>query len=191
LGCGIRVGSLGIPGVLFSLFDQKQYGFLDTTLHPNVQNAYHAVCIDERRAQFMPTLWSNPDGSPRANDAQVTQVWFPGAHCNVGGSYAESQLSDIAMRWMMKKSITCGLTFGAAAMAQYLAPAAADPLGPAQDEWKIIPWGLPKHRTVPANAVMANTVQDRLTGSAAYAPENLTMNGRVLTGYGVEDVLAP
>ena len=73
IGVWDTVGSLGIPGVLFSLFDQKQYGFLDTTLHPNVQKAYHAVCIDERRAQFMPTLWNNADGSPRPNDAQVTQ----------------------------------------------------------------------------------------------------------------------
>jgi uncharacterized protein (DUF2235 family) len=189
IGVWDTVGSLGIPGLLFSLFDQKRYGFLDTTLHPCVEKAYHAVCIDERRAQFMPTLWSNPDGSPRANDSQVTQVWFPGVHCNVGGSYEESQLSDITMRWMMKKAMACGLTFGPNAMAQYLAPAHADPLGPAQDEWKIIPWGLPKHRTVPANAVMANTVQARLTGLAAYSPENLTMKDRVLAGYGVEDVL--
>jgi uncharacterized protein (DUF2235 family) len=189
IGVWDTVGSLGIPGLLFSIFDQKRYGFLDTTLHPEVQKAYHAVCIDERRAQFMPTLWSNPDGSPRVNDAQVTQVWFPGVHSDVGGSYSESQLSDIAMRWMMKKAMACGLMFTDAAMKQYLAPAAVDVLGPAHDEWRVVPWGLPKHRTVPANAVMANTVQMRLDRMAAYAPENLNMNGRVLAGYGVEDVL--
>jgi uncharacterized protein (DUF2235 family) len=189
IGVWDTVGSLGIPGLLFSLFDQKRYGFLDTTLHPCVQKAYHAVSIDERRAQFMPTLWSNADGSPRANDAQLTQVWFPGVHCSVGGSDVPSQLSDIAMRWMMKNAIACGLTFGDAAMTQYMTPAPVDELGPVQDEWKIIPWGLPKYRTVPANAVMSNTVQRRLAGMDAYAPENLSMNGRMLTGYGVEDVL--
>jgi uncharacterized protein (DUF2235 family) len=189
IGVWDTVGSLGIPGLLFSIFDQKRFGFLDTTLHPCVQKAYHAVCVDERRAQFMPTLWSNPDGSPRANDGQVTQVWFPGVHCDVGGSYAESQLSDIAMRWMMKKAMARGLTFTDAAMKKYLAPAPLDPLGPPHDEWKIIPWGLPRHRTVPANSVMANTVQMRLKGMATYEPENLNMNGRVLRGYGVEDVL--
>lgn len=189
IGVWDTVGSLGIPGLLFSIFDQKRFGFLDTTLHPCVQKAYHAVCVDERRAQFMPTLWSNPDGSPRANDGQVTQVWFPGVHCDVGGSYAESQLSDIAMRWMMKKAMACGLTFTDAAMKKYLAPAVVDPLGPPHDEWKIVPWGLPKHRTVPANAVMANVVQQRLTGMEAYAPENLSLKGRVLQGYGVENVL--
>jgi hypothetical protein len=190
IGVWDTVGSLGIPGLLFSIFDQKRFGFLDTTLHPCVQKAYHAVCIDERRAQFMPTLWSNPDGSPRANDNQVTQVWFSGVHCDVGGSYAETQLSDISMRWMMKKAMACGLTFTDAAMKKYLAPAAPlDPLGPPHDEWRVIPWGLPRHRTVPANAVMANTVQKRLDGMQEYAPENLTMKGRALTGYGVEDVL--
>jgi hypothetical protein len=121
--------------------------------------------------------------------AGVTEVWFSGVHCDVGGSYAESQLSDIAMRWMMKKAIGCGLTFTDAAMKKYLAPAAVDAVGPPHDEWEIIPWGLPKHRTVPSNAVMANTVQMRLSGMAAYAPANLSMNGRKLTGYGVEDVL--
>jgi uncharacterized protein (DUF2235 family) len=189
IGVWDTVGSLGIPGLLFSIFDQKRYGFLDTTLHPEVQKAYHAVCIDERRAQFMPTLWSNPDGSPRVNDAQVTQVWFPGVHGDVGGSYSESQLSDIAMRWMMKKAMACGLTFTDVVRKQYLAPAAVDVLGLAHDEWRVIPWGLPKHRTVPANAVMANTVQMRLDRMATYDPENLNMKGRVLQGYGVEDVL--
>jgi hypothetical protein len=63
------------------------------------------------------------------------------------------------------------------------------PLGPPHDEWKIIPWGLPKHRTVPANVVLASTVQMRLTGMGAYAPENLSLSGRTLQGYAVEDVL--
>jgi uncharacterized protein (DUF2235 family) len=189
IGVWDTVGSLGIPGVLFSLFDQKRYGFLDATLHPCVQNAFHAVSIDERRAQFMPTLWSNADGSPRTNDSQVTQVWFSGGHCDVGGSYTESQLSDIAMRWMMKKAIACGLTFGDAAMTRYLGATPENVVGVVHDEWKLIPWGIPKHRTVPVTAVMSSTVQMRLAGMSTYAPENLNMNGRLLTGYGVEDVL--
>ena len=81
------------------------------------------------------------------------------------------------------------MTFSDAAMAQYLAPAAFDALGPRHDEWKIIPWGLPKHRTVPANAVIANTVQMRLAGEATYAPENLNLKDRTLAGYEVVDVV--
>jgi uncharacterized protein (DUF2235 family) len=189
VGVWDTVGSLGIPGIIFSIFDQKRYGFLDTTLHPSVEKAYHAVCIDERRAQFMPTLWTNTDGSYRANDNQAQQVWFSGVHCDVGGSYAEAQLSDIAMSWMMKKAMECGLTFEDAAMKQYLKLDPANALGVPHDEWKVVPWGIPKHRTVPPNAVMANSVQLRLKGMAAYAPENLNLKDRVLVGYGAEPVI--
>ena len=43
----------------------------------------------------------------------------------------------------------------------------------AHDEWKIIPWGLPKHRTIPANAVLSNTVKIRMNRQPTYIPENL------------------
>jgi uncharacterized protein (DUF2235 family) len=58
------VGALGIPGHLFGAFDQAKYGFLDTTLSNYVKSAYHAISIDERRSSFIPTLWTNADGSP-------------------------------------------------------------------------------------------------------------------------------
>jgi uncharacterized protein (DUF2235 family) len=189
IGVWDTVGSLGIPGIVFSIFDQKRYGFLDTTLHPTVEKAYHAICIDERRVQFMPTLWTNDDGTPRSNDGQVEQVWFPGGHCDVGGSYPESQLADIAMSWMLKKAMALGLTFTDAAMKQYGKVDPANALGMQHDEWKLIPWAIPKHRTVPANAVMSNSVQLRLDGMAAYEPENLNMKARKLVGYGVEVVV--
>ena len=108
VGVWDTVGSLGIPGLLFSIFDQKKYGFLDTTLHPNVNKAVHAVCIDERRAQFQPTLWTNPDGSMRVNDNVVQQVWFAGVHSDVGGGYEQSQLSDVTLSWMMHKAKESG-----------------------------------------------------------------------------------
>ncbi len=192
IGVWDTVGALGIPGELFNVLHQQRYGFLDTQLHPSVQSAYHAVSIDERRASFQPTLWTNPDGSPRANDKQVTQVWFVGAHSDVGGGYAEHDLSDITLGWMMKNAIACGLEFTAAAKATYLKLDRTRALGPAHDEWKLIPWGVPEHRTVPANAVMANTVQLRLANRASvYRPTNLSLTqaGR-LKGYSIVDVLA-
>jgi uncharacterized protein (DUF2235 family) len=189
VGVWDTVGSLGIPGLLFSLFDQKKYGFLDTTLHPNIKKAVHAVSIDERRAQFQPTLWTNPDGSMRVNDDIGQQVWFPGVHSDVGGGYAQSQLSDITLSWMMHKAKENSLKFAAPAEAQYLSPAAANAIGPAHDEWKLIPWGLPKHRTVPPNAVMSNTVQLRLDGLPQYNPENLALSNRQLSGYPIANVL--
>lgn len=191
VGVWDTVGSLGIPGLLFSIFDQKKYGFLDTTLHPNVKKAFHAISIDERRAQFLPTLWTNSDGTLRANDNVVQQVWFPGVHSDVGGGYQEAQLSDITLSWMMHKAEECGLRFSPEADAKNLSPGAADAIGPAHDEWKLIPWGIPKHRTVPPNAVMSNTVQLRLDagGSPQYAPGNLAISNRQLNGYEIAKVL--
>jgi len=111
VGVWDTVGSLGIPGIFFNLLNQHRYGFLDTTLHPCVQHAYHAVSIDERRAQFKPTLWTNPDGSFRPNDTQVEQVWFPGVHSDVGGGYQQCKLSDVTLSWMMHKAKENGCSF--------------------------------------------------------------------------------
>jgi uncharacterized protein (DUF2235 family) len=190
IGVWDTVGSLGIPGLIFELFDEKKYGFLDTALHPNVQNAYHAVSIDERRRQFEPTLWTNPDGSDRVNDAQVEQVWFPGVHCDVGGSYTPSDLSDIPLAWMMRKAMQCGLTFTQKAIGQYLPVDARKLTAEGHDEWKLIPWGIAKHRTVPPRSFMANSVQVRLDHSAAYRPPNLNLSNGQLQGYGSTDVLS-
>ena len=93
------------------------------------------------------------------------------------------------MSWMLKKAMALGLTFTDAAMKQYGKVDPTNALGMQHDEWKLIPWAIPKHRTVPANAVMSNSVQMRLDGMAAYEPENLNMKGRKLVGYGVEVVV--
>jgi uncharacterized protein (DUF2235 family) len=174
VGVWDTVGSLGVPGHLFSAFDQDKFGFLDTTINPCIEKAFHAISIDERRASFPPTFWSNPDGSYRENDDQVQQVWFSGVHCDVGGSYVETQLSNITLRWMVDNAKSCGLAFDEEALAACLGPKPFDPKGPAHDEWKIIPWGMPKHRTVPPNAALSNTVKLRMTAMPEYRPGNLT-----------------
>ncbi|RXH53861.1 DUF2235 domain-containing protein [Granulicella sibirica] len=174
VGVWDTVGALGIPGHLFTDFDQQKYGFLDTSLSHCIKNAFQAVSIDERRSQFKPTLWTNADGSQRDNDSQLEQVWFPGAHCDVGGSYSECQLSNITLRWMVDNAKSCGLQFDEEGLQQCFSPMPFNPLGPSHDEWKLIPWGPWKHRTVPANAVLANTVKIRFASmQPEYKPENL------------------
>ncbi|ADW67549.1 DUF2235 domain-containing protein [Granulicella tundricola] len=189
VGVWDTVGSLGIPGIFFNMFNQKQFGFLDTKLHPSTTQAYHAVSIDERRAQFQPTLWTNADGSYRPNDANLEQVFFPGVHCDVGGSYEDSRLSDIPLSWMMQKAKENGLIFSAEAEKTYLTPGAANATGDPHDEWKILPWGLPEHRTIPPNATISNSVQMRLDGIKDYRPENVTLKDGKLSGYSVAAVL--
>jgi len=119
VGVWDTVGSLGIPDAVIPFLkkfdhalDAKLYGFLDTDLSPRVEAAYHAVGIDERRKAFAPTLWTDPAGAPpRVNVAGsgVEQVWFVGSHSNVGGGYADSGLSDVALKWMVDRAAKNGL----------------------------------------------------------------------------------
>ncbi len=126
-----------------------------------MQNAYHAIALDERRAFVYADAVDESDGSARANDAQVTQVWFPGVHCDVGGSYAEEALSNITLRWMIDKAMACGMQFDETALAAATGAAPFDPLGQTHESWQVVPWGLPQHRSAPDNAVLANTVAIR------------------------------
>jgi uncharacterized protein (DUF2235 family) len=185
VGVWDTVGALGIPGGLFQSFNEKQYGFLDTTLSDCVRRAYHAVSIDERRASFQPTLWTNKDGSYRDNDARCEQVWFTGVHCDVGGFFQNGPLAEITLGWMLQKAKECGITLTADAEAKLLLPPGEDSYGPIHDEWSLLKWGLARHRAVPAGAHLSNSVFLRAaaTTPTPYRPTNLTFAGDQPSGY--------
>lgn len=127
IGVWDTVGALGVPddmALLNLIDDPSRHGFHDTELSPVVLNARHAVAIDEMRQSFSPTLWTNVDGKPT-----VKQLWFPGAHGNVGGGYGTSGLSDGALSWMMDEAEQLDLGFRPNIRAQ-LAP---DPRGQLHD----------------------------------------------------------
>ena len=77
----------------------KEYSFLDTNLDRHMNNAFQALALDEHRFPFSPTIWEKPK-DPKCK-TNLKQVWFPGAHSNVGGSYADSGMADITLAWMM------------------------------------------------------------------------------------------
>jgi uncharacterized protein (DUF2235 family) len=108
LGVWDTVGALGIPDdlALLNLLDRSKHEFHDTALGPAVQNARHAVALDERRQSFTPTLWTNLADRPTAK-----QIWFPGVHCDVGGGYSRTGLSDAALLWMIEEAEACRLAF--------------------------------------------------------------------------------
>jgi uncharacterized protein (DUF2235 family) len=127
VGVWDTVGALGIPddmAILNLLDDPRRYAFHDTILSDKVRHARHAVALDERRASFTPTLWTGVESHP-----DVKQVWFPGVHCDVGGSYPEKGLSDGALVWMLEEAATLGLAVRAD-MKKQLTP---DPQGVLHD----------------------------------------------------------
>jgi uncharacterized protein (DUF2235 family) len=106
LGVWDTVAALGIP---FKLVDDLveyiplfKHRFHDLRLSESVENAYHALAIDDERLTFHPILWD-----PDINTNQtMKQVWFCGMHTDVGGGYKEQQLSDIALTWMLNMAQT-------------------------------------------------------------------------------------
>jgi uncharacterized protein (DUF2235 family) len=106
IGVWDTVAALGIPLHVLQDVNMKFYEFHDTKLSNIVENAYHAIAVDEHRLDYMATLW-NPDTTPRQ---KLEQRWFIGAHCDVGGGYKDRRLSDITLRWIQDKASALGLT---------------------------------------------------------------------------------
>jgi hypothetical protein len=109
------VGALGIPLDTIENFNAKFYEFHNTDLSSLVKNAYHAMAIDEHRKDYDVCLWT-----PREKPQQtIEQRWFVGAHCDVGGGYADRRLSDITLRWMQEKARALGLALTPVNVAQH------------------------------------------------------------------------
>jgi uncharacterized protein (DUF2235 family) len=103
LGCFDTVGALGIPLLpALKKFEgqlKTRYKFHDTTLNKDIENALHAVAIDEIREIFDVTLMKK---HPDAPDQKLRQVWFPGEHGCIGGGTPEYRgLSDAVLKWML------------------------------------------------------------------------------------------
>lgn len=112
IGVWDTVGALGIPLHAFQWINAKKYTFYDTALSSIIENAYHAVAVDEKRSNFKPTLWTKST-NPTVRDFQqvLEQRWFAGVHSNVGGGYPDEELADITLRWMIEKAKQAGLAF--------------------------------------------------------------------------------
>lgn len=113
LGVWDTVAALGVPTPILGRVQKwvGQYwravrvGFHHCGLCGNVENAYQALAIDERRGPFRPALWDSV-----TDQREVQQVWFAGVHSNVGGGYPDCGLSDVALKWMLNRAAECGLS---------------------------------------------------------------------------------
>lgn len=118
IGVWDTVGALGIPDdmALLNLLDNRErYTFHDTTLRPSVKYACHALAMDERRASFQPTMWTQPPAG-----TELKQIWFPGVHSDVGGGYRECGLANGALMWMLDEAENAGMSFDAAIVQQII-----------------------------------------------------------------------
>ncbi len=180
LGVWDTVGSLGIPAI-FGGIDVVQYGFLDTSLHPDVLNAAQALAIDEKRLQFQPAIWT----SAPAPGQSLTQVWFSGVHCDVGGGYPADvtgcALSNITLHWMAAHASNCGLQFNIGAFPP--SPQLPDALATLHNSLTGLYTLCPHTRNIVADSSLGESVQQRCgTPTSNYAPENLHIHSGQLAG---------
>jgi uncharacterized protein (DUF2235 family) len=115
---------------LFPLrFREKKGTVRENDLHPLIENAYHALSVDDERHTFHPILWiedapRDPVTEKKLDETDfrkfgavpykkpvVEQVWFAGVHANVGGGYPVDQMACVSLDWMMEKAAHCGLRF--------------------------------------------------------------------------------
>lgn len=109
LGCFDTVSALGFPIKKISTILDRipffKHDFHNFKLSKSVENAFHALAIDDKRKTFHPALWH-----PKIEDYQsLEQVWFCGMHTDVGGGYREHELSDIPFKWLFRKAHLHGL----------------------------------------------------------------------------------
>ena len=171
LGVWDTVGALGIP-LLGRLARQSKYGFHDTKLSPIIENAYHALAIDEKRTPFRPAIWKIKRGRLR-----TAQPWFAGVHSDVGGGYKDDHgLADVTLYWMTERAAECGLEFNERTLNASFDPATNYKV---HDSHKPR-FGLPRRRgvmrTSPDESIH-HTVRDWVD-EGSYAPGNLPAGWR-------------
>lgn len=94
LGVWDTVGAFGIPVNILGIPFGKWNLFKDMHVAENVKKAVHCVALDETRSAYIPTLMNYKSGV-------VEEVWFPGVHSDVGGSYEKDALGKISLKFMV------------------------------------------------------------------------------------------
>jgi uncharacterized protein (DUF2235 family) len=95
---GAQVGSMDLT--------RRWTGHHDHTDVPeHITHVRHALALHELRPEFEPTLW---EGTTLPGQS-LQQVWFAGAHSDVGGGYRATELSNVALNWMAREASAHGL----------------------------------------------------------------------------------
>jgi hypothetical protein len=108
------VGALGVPLPTFWRENRDLFGFHDVSLNSICEVNLHALAVDEHREPFEAAVWRQHKYKYTASSDKTEQVWFAGAHADVGGGYiAEplrsrchtAALDDISLDWMLRRVV--------------------------------------------------------------------------------------
>ena len=160
---------IGVWDTVKSVGMIKPRVFPNTILNEDVHFGRHAIAIDEKRIKFQPSLWENSD----SNKQDIKQVWFTGVHSDVGGSYKEDGLSNIALLWMLDEAINQDLHVNDNVYNEIKEK--ADHRDKMHNSllpiWWILGW---KSRKIPEGSLIHISVKKRIDeGIQNYRPKNL------------------
>ncbi len=165
LGVWDTVKALGLRLPIVWRWTESAHRFHDHKLGAHIRHGYQALARDETREAFAPVLWySTPDWP-----GVVEQMWFRGAHGDVGGHLsgyrAARPLSNIPLVWMLEKAEALDLALPEGWRSRFPCDAGAPSVG----TWR--GWGwiflARKRREVgrdPSEAVHSSATAERSTG---------------------------
>jgi hypothetical protein len=106
LGLWDVVGSFGLSFDTFVNFQDINLGWDIDEVSSSVKNCFHAMALDERRETFCVTRLNREQTLPN-----VYEMWFRGAHSDIGGGNSNESRSNIALQWMLDQARACNLRF--------------------------------------------------------------------------------
>ena len=80
-----------MPGLKYT-----KLAFVDSKVLPTLKNVFHALALNEERADYIPVVWADNSGATR-----IKQCWFLGAHSDVGGGNKDIGLANLTLVWMV------------------------------------------------------------------------------------------
>lgn len=102
IGVWDTVKRLGVPAGALHIGKGAYHDHVQLPRH--VSHARHALALHDLRPEFEPTIWED-----WVEPQTLEQVWFRGAHSDVGGGYADATQSDISLSYMAQEAQRLGL----------------------------------------------------------------------------------
>jgi uncharacterized protein (DUF2235 family) len=161
VGVWDTVKALGLRLPFFWMLAPDRHAFHNHHLGSSIRHGYHALALNETRAAFAPVLWDCPPGW----EGNVEQVWFKGAHGDIGGQIgdlaAARPLANLPLVWMLERAEALGLMLPEGWRARFPCDAEAPMVG----TWRS--WG--KAFLLRRKRVVGRDRSERLHPSAAKA----------------------
>lgn len=174
VGVWDTVKALGLRLPLLWMLTDRQHAFHNHHLGASIRHGFQALALHETRAVFDPVLWDCPEGW----EGNVEQVWFAGAHADVGGQVGAlvgaRPLANIPFVWMMGRAEACGLALPAGWRERF----PCNPRAPMVGTWRS--WG--KVFLLRRRRVVGQDRSEKLHPSVAERGEVQTGFGGVMRG---------